>query len=155
MIELTEHQTQTIPLAMNEPVQVVDPRTGKHFYLIGEQQFEDWQRLARVHETLSSIAPGVLRSMEAFWRDLQELLTRWRRRGKFVLYHHEQQAAFARSIPMLEKERIRRGIPEQECYIGHIVPQHEAPWTPEDMKTGLIEFDDEEAPTELQPGTSR
>ena len=95
MIELTEQQVQTIPAIGTEPVRVVDRRTGKRFVLIGEQQFEDWQRWTAIEESRASIAPGVLRSMEAFWRDLQDLLTRWRRRGKFVLYQQEQQLAFA------------------------------------------------------------
>ena len=152
MIELTEEQVQTIPATVAEPMNVVDPRTGKRFFLIGEQQLDDWEHWAATEESRASIAPGVLRSMEAFWRDLQELLTRWRRRGRFVLYHLERQIAFGRSIPALEQERIRRGITAEDCYIGHVVPHHEAPWVPEEMEIGLIEFDDKEAITTPEQG---
>jgi hypothetical protein len=155
MIELTEQQIQTIPAIGSEPVQVVDRRTGRRFFLIGQPQFEDWQRWTAIEEARASIPPGVLRSMEAFWCDLQGLLTRWRRRGKFVLYQHEWQVAFARSIPALEQERIRRGIPDREYYIGQVVPHHESPWAPEEMDIGHIDFDDEQEPiASLKPGAT-
>jgi hypothetical protein len=76
MIELTPQQRQALEQQHGEPVRVVDPATNNAYVLVRAEVYE---RLVGVvqppaDEAPIAIPPGVLRSMQAFWRDLPELL---------------------------------------------------------------------------------
>ena len=52
----------------------------------------------------------VLRSQQAFWRDLPGLLKDRRNRGKWAAYHGEERVAIARSEVDAYQACFRRGL---------------------------------------------
>lgn len=68
--------------------------------------------------------------MQAFWRDLPELLKHRRNRGKWVAYHGEEQVATRRSDVNAYQECFRRGLKHAEFYVGKVEadPHGIPPW---------------------------
>ena len=60
----------------------------------------------------------VLRSKQAFWRDLPGLLKNRRNRGKWAAYHGEERVAITRSDVDAYQECFRRGLKHEEFYVG-------------------------------------
>jgi hypothetical protein len=83
---------QEIEKAGNDPVRIEDPETHSAYVLLKAEVYD------RIKPLIGSSAPamdqvpeGIRRSKEAFLRDLPGLLTRKRRRGRWVLYHGNDQ----------------------------------------------------------------
>ncbi len=97
MIELNVEQRQA--MAQGQPVRIVDPSTQEAYVLFRAVDFARLEGVLPrpVEEPPPGIAPMILRSMQAFWRDLPEMLKHRRNRGKWAAYHGEERVAIARS----------------------------------------------------------
>jgi hypothetical protein len=73
------------------------------------------------------IAPGILRSMQAYWRDLPQLLPLRSRKREWVAYHGDERVGFGRTQTDLYQVCIGRGLRDDEFYIGRIWECPEAP----------------------------
>jgi hypothetical protein len=73
------------------------------------------------------VPPGILRSQQAYWRDLPELLKDNRTRGKWVCYHGDERIGIGERTALI-RETLRRGIPDDAYYIDGIQPQELPPW---------------------------
>ncbi len=78
----------------------------------------------------AGIPPGILRSQQAFWRDLPELLRHRRNRGRWAAYHGDEQIGVAADRMKLVREIRRRGLSQDDYYFGRIEPHDQAPWEP-------------------------
>lgn len=132
MIELSTEQRQA--MAQGQPVRIIDPETQDSYVLF---RAVDYARLEGAVPRPAGpprpeFSPMVLRSEQAFWRDLPELLkSRWNR-GKWVAYHGEQRVALARSSVDAYQECFRRGLKHEEFYVGKVKadPDGIPPWGP-------------------------
>ena len=131
MIELNPEQRQAV--AEGEPVRIIDPVTHDAYVLVRE---EVYARLAEVpqqrpaHQPDPEIPPLILRSQQAFWQDLPELLKDKRNRRKWVAYHGEERVALTRSDVEAYQECFRRGLKHEEFYVGRLEadPDGVPPW---------------------------
>jgi hypothetical protein len=98
-------------------------------------------------EATVEIPPGILRSQQAFWRDLPELLRTRRNRGRWAAYHLDEQIGVAADRMKLAREIRRRGLSEDDYYIGRVEPQDQAPWEPIEVEP-IYGRDVEELPLE-------
>ena len=67
-------------------------------------------------EDVLGIPPGILRSQEAFWRDLPHLLSQRKLRGRWVCYHGDERVGIG-TYDELIRRCIRRGIPDDAFYL--------------------------------------
>ncbi len=134
MIELTPEQQQAVE--QGQPVRVVDPLTHGAYVVVRAEVFD--QLLGGTpnpaDEPDIQIAPGILRSMQAFWRDLPELLKVRRNRDKWVAYHGDERVGIAADDVTLIRELVRRKIRDDQYYLGTITPQDLAPWEEEEVE---------------------
>jgi hypothetical protein len=72
-------------------------------------------------------------------RDLPMLLTRKRLRRRWVLYHGDEQIRISRPPDKLFRECVKRGLRNDEFYLGMIAPH---PSEPEEIERSFYEFDD-------------
>ena len=136
MIELNSEQRQA--MAQGEPVHIVDPDTHDTYVVVPAELYA---RLAGplprpAGQPHPEIAPLMLRSQQAFWRDLPELLKHRRNRGKWAAYHGDERVAITRSDLDAYQECFRRGLKHEEFYVGKLEadPDGIPPW-------GTIESD--------------
>jgi hypothetical protein len=132
MIELNIEQRQA--MAQGQPVRIIDPDTQDAYVLFRADDY------ARLEEALPrpagqphpEIPPMVLRSEQAFWRDLPELLKKRRNRGKWVAYHGEERVAITRSSVDAYQACFRRGLKHEQFYVGKVKadPDGIPPWGP-------------------------
>jgi hypothetical protein len=94
----------------------------------------------------SGIAPGILRSQQAFWRDLPELLKDKRNHGRWVAYRGDERIGIARTQLELIRECVRRGLRDDEYDLDVIEPRARPPWEPEVIDRGGHEVEDVKAP---------
>ena len=133
-IELTDAQRQALQAEQGKPVDVVDPATQKRYVLLAREQYERVRALLEQaggpepEDPTAGIPPGILRSQQAFWRDLPELLRHKRNRGRWAGYHGDQRVGVGATRAELIREILRRGASRDDYYVGRIVPQSEAPW---------------------------
>jgi hypothetical protein len=131
MIELNPEQRQAV--AQGEPVQIIDPVTHDAYVLV---RAEVYARLAEApqqrpaYQPNPEIPPMVLRSQQAFWRDLPALLKDKRNRGKWAAYHGEERVAIDRSDVEAYQACFRRGLKHGEFYVGRLEadPEGIPPW---------------------------
>src|SRR5262249_17934234 len=97
MIELTPEQRQAVRQQHGEPLRLVDPDTHEAYVLIPALAFEQITEgvSGQPGQPPADIPPGLMRSQQAFWRDLPELLKDRRTRGKWVAYHGDEQVGVA------------------------------------------------------------
>jgi len=76
---------------------------------------------------------GIRRSMEAYWRDLPQLLPLRSRKREWVAYHGDERVGFHSDKAELYQECYRRGYKGDEVYIGRLMPQYLPPWEPIDL----------------------
>jgi hypothetical protein len=70
---------------------------------------------------LLPIPPMIQRSLEAYRRDLPELMkTHY---GQWVAYHGDQRLGFSRSKTALVQECLRRGIRDEEFIVDTVEPE--------------------------------
>jgi hypothetical protein len=130
MIELNPEQQQAA--ARGEPVRIIDPSTHDAYVLVRAEVYE---RLSDesprpVHHPIPEISPMVLRSQQAFWQDLPELLKKKRNRGKWAAYFGGERVAIVRTEVEAYQECFRRGLKDEEFYVGKLVldPNGIPPW---------------------------
>jgi hypothetical protein len=153
MIELTPEQRQALDRQNGEPVRVVDPATSRAYVLLPA---EDYDRLVGFVPPPSEdvsllISPQMLRSQQAFWRDLPELLKSRRNRDKWVAYHGDERVGIDKSRTELYQRCFGRGLRPGEFYVGKIEPEETPPWVPTPMEESLYEFTDELFPPSPDP----
>jgi hypothetical protein len=146
MIELTPEQLRAVE--QGEPVRVIDPATRDAYIVVRAEVYE---RLASAgqtpaEETDPEVSRQLLRSAQAFWRDLPELLKRRRNRGKWVAYYGDERIGIASNPRDLVHVCVRRGIEEGEYHLDVIEAKQYPPWHVEDVEYGLAEIDDGDAP---------
>jgi hypothetical protein len=154
MLELTEQQRQAVHEQAREPVEVIDPVTRCAYVLLSREQYERMHSLEesereptyRVTEDALCIPPGILRSQQAFWRDLPQLLSQPKVRGRWVCYHGDERIGIG-TYHYLIRECGRRGILDDAFYLGRIHPQELPPWEPEEVEP-LRPHHLEDGPTE-------
>jgi len=148
MIELDSEQRQAI--AHGRPVRIVDPVTHDAYVLV---RAEDYERLAEapqrpVDRPNPEIKPMVLRSMQAFWRDLPRLLMHKRNHRKWAAYHGEERVAITRDNVDAHQACIRRGLGSGEYYVGKLAPAPDGipPWGMREGDWSLYEATEVGAP---------
>ena len=132
MVVLSPEQRQAIGEAGGQPVPIIDPLTHDAYVLV---RAEVYARLATVPQppvtpAQSGDSAPVLRSQQAFWQDLPELLKDKRNRGKWVAYHGTERVALTRSDVEAYQECFRRGLERGEFYVGRVEadPDGIPPW---------------------------
>jgi hypothetical protein len=114
MIDLSAAQRQLAE--QGKPVRVVDESTHEAYILVREEFFEPITDILCLpdQEPPAGISPQMLRSMQAFWRDLPKLLPQRSRSRRFVAYHGDNRIGFGRSLTQLNRECLQRGLPRGE-----------------------------------------
>jgi len=133
MVVLSPEQRHAIGEAGDRPVPIIDPVTHDAYVLV---RAEVYARLATAppqppaHQPNPEIPPLVLRSQQAFWQDLPELLKNKRNRGKWVAYHGTERVALTRSDVEAYQKCFRRGLKHEEFYVGRLEadPDGIPPW---------------------------
>jgi hypothetical protein len=143
-IELTEEQRLLVERHVSQPVEVVDPRTNRRYVLLARELYERVRSLLGPNpapaprepaETAADlIPPGILRSQQAFWRDLPALLRDRKNKGKWVCYHGDERVGIAPTGRELIGECLRRGLGTDECHLDVIEPRALAPWEVEEVE---------------------
>jgi hypothetical protein len=136
---------QLLELDGPEPARAVDPRTNATYVVLRAELYERLYPLLQAQSPLvvsPSLPPAAQQSKAAFLRDLPNLLSDKRKTHKWVAYHGDECIAFGVSQRELFKTCFERGLREDECYVGMIVPH--AP-EPETVDPSLFEF--EESPS--------
>jgi hypothetical protein len=122
MTELSPEQRRG--LTGPEPARMVDPETNQVYVLIRADLYERLRPVLEARSTapLPEIPPGIRRSQEALRRDLPQLLEDRRLRGRWIAYHGDERIGIARDDTTLLRECIRRGLADDQYYIGMITP---------------------------------
>jgi hypothetical protein len=138
-IELTDAQRHALQAEQGEPIDGVDPATQQRYVLLAREQYERVRALLEqgtgreLPAAPSGVPTGILRSQQAFWRDLPDLLTNKRNHGKWVCYHGDERIGIANSdVPLLRK-CLRRGIPDDQYDLFVVKPRDIPPWQPEEV----------------------
>jgi hypothetical protein len=151
MIDLDAEQRQV--MAQGQPVRIVDPLTHNTYVLVRDDEYArlvDATRRA-LGQPNPEIKPKVLRSMQAFWRDLPGLLMHRRNHRKWAAYHGDERVAIARSEVDAYQECFRRGLKRGEFWVGRLEPAPDGipPWGRIECERSLYEFTDpDDPPTE-------
>jgi hypothetical protein len=141
-IELTDEQRRALASEAGKPVGVVNPDTQQRYVLIAQEQYERVRSLlepsgaAASPASRSNIPPGILRSQQAFWRDLPELLREKRQHRQWVGYRGDERIGIASTERDLIRECLRRGYRDDEYYTALILPCEQPPWEPEEIEAG-------------------
>ena len=135
-IELSDEQRQALQAEQGKPLDDVDRATKQRYVLLLREQFD---RLRTPLEPVSpaelnEVPPGILRSQQAFWRDLPELLKNKKDRGRWVCYRGDVRIGVAESDEPLIRECIRRNIPDDEYGLFTIEPRAIPPWIAEETE---------------------
>ena len=85
---------------------------------------------------------GIVRSRNAFLRDLPTLLANPKYDRWYAAYSGDERIGIAESSIELIQECKRRGLREDECYIGCIFPHTDE--EEEEIEFGFHEFDEDE-----------
>jgi hypothetical protein len=130
VIELSPEQRQA--MAQGQPVRIVDPLTHDTYVLVRDDEYArllDATRRA-LGQPNPEIKPMVLRSMQAFWRDLPKLLMHRRNHRKWVAYHGDERVAIARDNVDAHQACVRRGLDSGEYYVRRVehAPDGIPPW---------------------------
>ena len=145
-LELTEQQRQALAHRPLGPVELIDPATQRAYVLIAAEQFQrvaDFlaPELTAVQGPPPDIPPGIRKSQEALRRDLPGLLKNKKYLGWWAAYHGDERIGIARTETELIQECLRRGLRDDEYYVGWIDPSELI--EVEDVDFGLCEFDEE------------
>jgi len=140
-LELTKPQRQAVQEQVGRPVEVVDPETQCAYVLLARAHYEricsllenEGQSADRSAEVATGIPPEILRSQEAFWRDLQQLLSQRTLRGRWVCYYGDERIGIGTHEKLIRECR-RRGIADDSYYLGCIRPRELPPREPEDVE---------------------
>jgi hypothetical protein len=146
MVILSPEQRRAIGEAVDQPVPIVDPVTHDAYVLV---RADVYARLATIpqppsHQPNPDIPPLILRSQQAFWQDLPDLLKNKRNRGKWAAYHGTERVALTRSDVDAYQECFRRGLKHEEFYVGRLEadPDGIPPWGTREGDWSLYEATD-------------
>jgi hypothetical protein len=140
MISLTPEQRQAVEQAGAEPVRLTDPESNDAYYLLKAEVFERVRDVIQPKPVADlEIPESIRRSKEAFLRDLPSLLGDGKLARLWVAYHSDERIAVGHSQRELIRECLRRGLKEDEYYVGMVVPH--AP-EPEQIDPSFFEFED-------------
>jgi hypothetical protein len=148
-IELTDAQRRALAAEPGKPFAVVDPATQQRYVLVAQEQYERVRPLfeqsggADTPIATARVPAGILRSQQAFWRDLPQLLQDRSNHGRWVCYHGEERIGIARTEVELIRECLRRGLRDDTYDLHVIEPAANAPWQPEEIEPGGHEVDDD------------
>lgn len=138
MIELTPEQRQAVQQERGLPVRLVDPATNDTYVLVRADVYERLggppPATGHLDQALPEISPGTLRSMQAFWRDLPNLLKNKRNRDHWAAYHGDECLGIAADQATLIREALRRGLSIDACHVALIRPRESPPWEPEEIE---------------------
>ncbi len=147
MIELNAQQRQP---AQGEAVRIIDPVTHDAYVLVRAEVDArlDAVRRRPAEPTDAGIQPLMLRSQQAFWRDLPELLKDERNRRKWAAYHGDERVAVSRSDVEAYHTCLARGLERGEFYGGRLEadPDGVPPWDVLEAGWSLFEVTDEPSP---------
>lgn len=128
MMTITPEQRQAVEQAGGQPVRLEDPENHRAYVLLVEDAY---QRLAKPgsvpQDLLPEIPEGILRSQDAFFRDLPELLKDESLRGKWVIYHGDERIGIDPDMVPLIKECNRLGLKRDQYDVFVIRPQSREP----------------------------
>jgi hypothetical protein len=148
-LELTEQQRQVVEGQAGRPVEVVDPGSQRSYMLIDREQFEkvrpfleEGQPSATFTENSVQVSAIMLRSQQAFWRDLPELLKQKRFRKRWVCYHGDERIGVDKNDAELVRLCLKRGLERGQFYLGRIEEDPTPPWEPTEMEQSLFEAED-------------
>jgi len=82
-----------------------------------------------VEDLFDGTPPGIIKSMQAYLRELPALLANPQYDRWSVIYHGDERIGPAESARELIRECVKRGWREDDCYIGIIAPQDPDEWT--------------------------
>jgi hypothetical protein len=144
VIEFTPEQRRAAE--QGEPVRVVDPETHDTYVLLRAEVFERLACDPHQPGPRPEIPPALIRSQQAFWRDLPELLRTRRNHGKWVAYCGDERVGVAADDADLIRACQRRGLRAKDYYLDVIEPMSQPPWLhEEEVAFGLAEHDEEPA----------
>jgi hypothetical protein len=103
--------------------------------------------LEAASQAAAEVPPGILRSQQAFWKDLPELLKNKRNRGKWVCYHGDERVGIGDHKALI-RETLQRRIPEDAYYIDRIQWQELAPWEDIEVEPLYPRVDEDDLPPE-------
>jgi hypothetical protein len=148
MIELSPEQRQA--MAQGEALRIVDPLTHDAYVLVRADEFERLVGAPQRHadQPHPEIRPMMLRSMQAFWRDLPGLLMHRRNHRKWAAYHGNERVVIARSEVAAYQECFRRGLKRGEFYVGKLEPAPDGlpPWGTYESDRSFYEATDPDEP---------
>lgn len=123
-ITLTSEQIELLEQAGqlgDQTIRVENPRNCRTYLLVEEAAREQAGR------SWGDIPEGILRSQDAFFRDLPELLKDESLRDMWVIYHGDERIGVApKQLPLIE-ECNRRGLKREEYDVFVIRPQSREP----------------------------
>lgn len=159
-LQLTEQQRQAIEAQRGRPVEVVDPVTSRVYVLVAAEMYERVRDVMEEAAPLSAaepsplIAPQMLRSQQAFWRDLPGLHKLKSRKRQWVGYHGDERVGFGKTQTEVYQQCFRRGLQRGEFYVGKLEadPEGLPPWGTLQSDWSLYEATEEEE-GETPPGT--
>lgn len=147
-LELTEQQRQQVTEHGGGPVEVVDPVSRRGYVLIAKEQYERVRAVleaaapAPPAEAAPAVSPLMLRSQQAYWRELPELLKDGKLHRQRVCYHGDQRIGTARTDAELVRRCLRLGLQRGDFYIGWIEERPTPPWEPPDVEESLFDVTD-------------
>jgi len=95
---LTPEQRRLVEQAGDQPVRIEDPEMHQAYVLIRADVYDRDRELIEPRSVEALNVPeGIRKSQEAFFRDLPDLLTDRRLRGKYVAYHGDERVKIGRS----------------------------------------------------------
>jgi hypothetical protein len=128
MPTLSPELRQEIEKAGDDPVRIEDPETHTAYVLLKAEVYDRIKPVLRSEErTIQEVPEGIRRAREAFLRHLPMLLVRKRLHGRWVLYHGDKQIRISRRTDKLLRECDKRGLAEDDYYLGWIGPHSTDP----------------------------
>jgi hypothetical protein len=142
MPSLSAELRKEIEKAGDDPVRIEDPETQTSYVLMKADVYERITLpLASDRLATERVPQGIVRSKEAFLRDLPSLLARKKWHRRWALYRDAEQIGIAKRPDKLLRECAKRGMRHDEYYIGVIEPHSPEP---EEIERSLFEYEEAE-----------
>jgi hypothetical protein len=124
-LELSQQQRQALQQQPGQPVELIDPETQQPYVLLAREQYDKVRDLlvlegATLPPAQTTVPEGIRRSQQALRQALPELLQQPKLFRQWVAYHGEQRIGIDRDAARLLGECSRRGLAEDQYYIGWI-----------------------------------
>ena len=144
-IPLTEEQRKALEARPGGPIEVVDPATNRVYVLVTAEAYQRVRNLleqAVPGEPRARVAPLMLRSQQAYWRDLPKLRRLRSKQRQWVAYHGDEQIGFGATDIETYQACFRRGLRRGDFYVGTLEgdPDGVPPWGTLTADRSLYEF---------------